>query len=221
MARLLGTPPDALHTVDDYEALGAPVFAWRDAVARSAPTGALLNGLATVGAWEALGGSGRRRRRERSRNGSLGRGRLIGRAIRRRALVAGFPLAVAALNRAGLGPLRSEVSAEELRRAGLTAMGEVAARLGLGDAYVVFGHTHRPGPLAGDDPGEWTGRSGARLVNCGSWAYASVFLGRSAEDSPYWPGSAALVEDIGPPRVLRLLADRSRAELRRSRTAAA
>ena len=30
-------------------------------------------------------------------------------------------------------------------------MGEVAARLGLGDAYVIFGHTHRAGPLPGDD----------------------------------------------------------------------
>ena len=61
-----------------------------------------------------------------------------------------FPLAVAALNRAGLGPLRAEISGTELRRAGLRAMGEVAARLGLGESYVVFGHTHRSGPLPRD-----------------------------------------------------------------------
>ena len=47
------------------------------------------------------------------------------RELRRRALVLGFPLAVAALNRAGLGPLRADISAGELRRAGLRAMGEV------------------------------------------------------------------------------------------------
>ena len=79
------------------------------------------------------------------------------RRLRRRALVAGFPLAVAALNRAGLGPLRAEISSGELRRAGLRAMDEVAARLGLGDAYVVFGHTHRAGPLPGDREQEWRG----------------------------------------------------------------
>ncbi len=62
---------------------------------------------------------------------------------------------MAALNRAGIGPLRAEISAVELRGAGLRAMGEVAARLGLGDAHVVFGHTHRPGPLPSDDEEEW------------------------------------------------------------------
>ena len=131
--------------------------------------------------------------------------------------MAGFPLAVAVLNRAGLGPLRSEVSGPELRRAGLLAMGEVAARLELGDAHVVFGHTHRPGPLPGDDRNEWLGRSGARLVNCGSWTYAGIFLGESAADSPYWPGAAVLVEDSGAPQVLQLLGDRTRAELRPAR----
>ena len=51
---------------------------------------------------------------------------------------------------------------------GSRAMGEVAARLGLGDAHVVFGHTHRTGPLEADDEHEWRGRGGARLVNCGA-----------------------------------------------------
>ena len=134
--------------------------------------------------------------------------------LRRRALVAGFPLAVAALNRAGLGPLRADVSTAELRRAGLEAMGEVAARLGLADAYVVFGHTHRAGPLPGDDEREWRGRSGARLVNAGNWTYASVFLTSTPGESPYWPGACVLVEDSGPPVVQRLLLRPHAAELR-------
>jgi hypothetical protein len=221
MSRLLGRPPDTFSRVDDYEDVGAPVFAWRDVVARETRTGAVLNGLATLGAWRALNGAGGDgtgvdggAEDSAGRDGrGPARARRLAAGVRRRALVAGFPLAVAALNRAGIGPLRAEISGPELRRAGLRAMGEVAARLGLGEAYVVFGHTHRPGPLEGDDPGEWRGRDGARLVNAGSWTHSSVFLRTSPADSPYWPGAAVLVEDSGPPRVLQLLHDVSRDEL--------
>ncbi|HEX3511845.1 MAG TPA: metallophosphoesterase [Solirubrobacteraceae bacterium] len=213
MSRLLGHPPSAFATVGDYEAVGAPMFAWRDAVARDARVGAALNGIATVDAWRALGGSGRDGRRAGPAQRARARTRLA-RALRRRALVAGFPVAVAALNRAGIGPLKATVSGEELRRAGLLAMGEVAARLGIGDAYVVFGHTHRPGPLPDDDPAEWVGRGGARLWNCGSWTYSPIFISRGASESPYWPGAAVLVEDSGAPQVLRLLQDRTREEIR-------
>jgi hypothetical protein len=92
-------------------------------------------------------------------------------------------------------------------------MGEVAARLGLGDAYVVFGHTHRPGPLPGDTPDEWRGRGGARLVNTGSWTYSSVFLTPTPGESPYWPGTCVIVEDDGAPRVVRLLQGRTHAQI--------
>ncbi len=219
MCRVLGRPAGAFHGVEDYEAVSAPVFAWRDAVARDGRTGDALNGVSMVGAWRALGGDSL---------GSSGRRRL-----RTRALVAAFPLVVAALNRAGLGPLRTDVSSGELRRAGLAAMGEVAARLGLGDAYVVFGHTHRAGPLPGDREQEWRGHAprsdppygapdghlvqtvgtGARLVNAGCWTYAPVFLTSSPGESPYWPGTCVLVEDSGPPVLRRLLLDRTHAEL--------
>ena len=92
-------------------------------------------------------------------------------------------------------------------------MGEVAARIGLGEAHVVFGHTHRAGPFEADEEHEWRGRSGARLVNCGSWTYADIFLGSTGPSNPYWPGTGVLVEDDAPPRLERLLADRSRAQL--------
>jgi hypothetical protein len=92
-------------------------------------------------------------------------------------------------------------------------MGEVAARLDLGDAHVIFGHTHRTGPLPADEQSEWRGRGGARLVNAGSWTYASIFLTDTPGESPYWPGGCVLVEDSGPPIVRRLLQDRTRAEL--------
>jgi hypothetical protein len=220
MSRLIGKPPADFHAVADYEAVGAPVFAWRDVVARDSRTGNALNGLATVNAWRTLRGGGDLGGQEAvPARRRLSQARAL-RSLRTRALVLGFPVAVAALNRAGLGPLKSEVSTAELRRAGLRAMGEVAARLGLGDAFVVFGHTHRTGPLPGDEPSEWLGRAGARLFNTGSWTYASIFLGESPDESPYWPGGCVLGDDSGPPRVLRLLQDRSLAEIRPSRRAA-
>jgi predicted phosphodiesterase len=204
MARLLGRPASTFDCVDDYEAITAPVFAWRDAVARDAPTGAVFNGAATITAWHALRGEGGRRRRGYAS---------VLRRLRGAAIAGAFPVAVAALNRAGMGPLRADVSTSELRRAGLLAMGEVAARLQLGDAYVVFGHTHRTGPLPGDDRHEWRGREGARLVNCGSWTYAPIFLTATPGESPYWPGVCVLVDDDGPPRIERLLQDRTHAQI--------
>ena len=79
-------------------------------------------------------------------------------------------------------------------------MGEVAARLDLGDAYVIFGHTHRAGPFPGDDQAEWRGRGGARLVNCGSWTYAAIFMDHTGSQNPYWPGVCVIVGPSGPPR---------------------
>jgi predicted phosphodiesterase len=219
MGRLLRKPDDSLSCVSDYEAVGAPVFAWRDAVARDAHTGSALNGIATVGAWRALNGGPRPasvdgRVKAGARAGPRARGAHVLHQLRRRAFVAAFPLAVAALNRAGLGPFSADVSGAELRRAGLRAMDEVAVRLGLGDAYVIFGHTHRAGPLPGDDEREWLGRRGARLLNTGSWTYASIFVGDTPGESPYWPGAGVLVEESGPPKLVRMLQDRTRAEIR-------
>jgi len=196
MSRVLRRPPSAFAGADDYEAVMGPLFAWIDAVAQQAPTGDTLNGQVTVRAWRAL------------RGGSSGR-----RSLASRAFGAGFPLAVAGLNAAGLGPLRADISRNGLRRAGLQAMGEVAQRLGTGAGHVIFGHTHRAGPLRDDRPTEWTAPNGARLVNTGSWSFDGWFVGPTAAESVYWPGGAVLVPDEGPPRVLRLLQDRTREQI--------
>jgi hypothetical protein len=79
---------------------------------------------------------------------------------------------------------------------------------------VVFGHTHRAGPLPGDDEHEWRGRQGARLLNSGSWTYASIFVGHTPGESPYWPGAGVLLEESGPPVIVRMLQDRARADIR-------
>lgn len=201
MGRLLRRPARGFSSPEDYEAVTVPVFAWIDAVARQATTGEALNGGLTVRAWRVLNG-------EQGRNGGG-----LARTLRARALAAGFPVAVAALNRAGLGPFNADISTGELRRAGLGAMGEVAARLGLGDAHVIFGHTHRAGPLPGDVESEWRGSGGARLTNTGCWTYDGYFLRSASAENPYWPGSCVVVEDDGPPRLLRLLSRRTHAEL--------
>jgi hypothetical protein len=93
----------------------------------------------------------------------------------------------------------------------------VSARIGLGDAHVVFGHTHRAGPLPGDAQSEWRGRGGARMVNCGSWTFTPIFLTPNSGESPYWPGGCVVVEDSGPPILTRLLQELSIAELRPAR----
>jgi UDP-2,3-diacylglucosamine pyrophosphatase LpxH len=197
-ARALRRPSEEFARVGDYEAVTSPVFAWIDAVARQAPTGSTLNGQTTVRAWKALAGDG----------DGKGWGDL-----RLRALVGAFPFAIAALNRAGLGSFNADISTDELRRAGLRAMGEVAARLGLEDAHVIFGHTHRAGPRAYDVAAEWRGPAGARLINAGCWTYDSYFVTVNPGESPYWPGGAVLVDDEGPPELLRLLERCSNEEL--------
>jgi len=73
MSRLLGRPARTFSSVDDYESVGAPVFAWRDAVARDARTSDALNGVATVAAWRALGGRGRGDGRDDRGRGDRGR----------------------------------------------------------------------------------------------------------------------------------------------------
>ncbi|HST56846.1 MAG TPA: metallophosphoesterase [Solirubrobacteraceae bacterium] len=151
-------------------------------------------------------------RRGRGRGGSTRvadlRARVLGGAIK-----SGFPLAVSALNRLGLGQFKADISSDELRRAGLRAMGEVAERLALGDAYVIFGHTHRTGPLPSDREPLWVSPAGARLMNTGCWTYDRHFLTRTAGESPYWPGGCVLVPEHGPPVLKRLLVERTHSEL--------
>jgi len=131
------------------------------------------------------------------------------RPLRRRALIALFPLTVAAVNRAGLGPVRADVSGAELSRAGVRAMGEAVERLRIDAAHVLFGHTHRVGPRPGDAAAGWTTPSGVRLHNSGSWVYERQFVSATPYESPYWPGTAIRVDPdpARPPVALRVLGE--------------
>jgi len=80
---------------------------------------------------------------------------------------------------------------------------------------VIFGHTHRRGPLDGE-PG-WELPGGPRLVNTGSWVFARALVGSSSRGSVFWPGTVVMVDDDDPPRPRHLLDDLERDELRTAR----
>jgi hypothetical protein len=123
-----------------------------------------------------------------------------------------LPGAVGMANRFGLGPVKPDLSPGAITRAGITAMGEVIERLGIDAEHVIFGHTHRRGPLDGE-PG-WTATSGAKLLNSGSWTHMPGLIGNATPDeSPYWPGTIVEVTETGPPVAKLLLGSLTRTEL--------
>jgi hypothetical protein len=187
-ARLTREPPGGPRRAEDYEAVLGPVYAWIDAVAQNGgpDVGESSHGV-SAHAWRALSGPRR------------------GRGLRRRVLRACFPALVVALNRAGLGPLHADISGAALRRASLLATADVLARLGVSAEHVIFGHTHRAGPLPGDDPAEFSTAGGGRLLNTGSWLHEPHFLGPRPQKSPYRPGFAVSVDADGPPQLRNLL----------------
>jgi predicted phosphodiesterase len=186
MARLAGGPPPDGAMPVDYERVLAPIYAFS-----SASAARTLAGRASVAAnrsdriWTMLSG-----RRPRS--------------LRIWALAASFPVAIAAVNRAGIGPVLSDVSVAGLRRGGLDGIREVVRRLGIDAGHVIFGHTHRTGPLPEDDASEW-----GPFVNAGSWVRQPHFTNGDASprSSPYRAGGAVMVDDAGPPQVRMLLDD--------------
>jgi hypothetical protein len=188
MARWAVTLPDEGATPDDYEAVLSPLYAWMHALTQRSDHAVISAGAgASASAWLALGGSGRRMQ------------------LRTAALRAGFFAVVAAINALGIGPVDRDLSGAGLRRGYLRGMVEFLHRLGVPAPHVICGHSHRPGPLPGDDLQEWTTRAGGRLLNTGSWVNQPHFLGDAPTRSPYFPGTAVLIEGAEPPRLLRLL----------------
>jgi predicted phosphodiesterase len=184
VARVAGGPPGGPASAEDYEALMGPVYAWLDAYAG---TGGRTGQGASVAAWRALGQG------DRAHGG-----------LRQRALRATFPAIVAGLNRAGLGPVSADVSIDALRGSSLAAIGEVLLRLRVAARFVIFGHTHRAGPLPEDDPGPWRTSTGVRLVNCGCWVGERTLAGGD-RDSPYRPGFCVALDDDRDPELINLL----------------
>jgi predicted phosphodiesterase len=184
-------PPDQRQaaSIDEYERVQTPVYA-------------LLFGLAQGTVGERRGGadpsarlwkmlSGGDTRTARMRNWLLGS--------------VAVPGAVGIANRLGLGPVRSELSTNAIGRAGFDAMADVCSVLHIDADHLIFGHTHwRGSPKAKGHP---------QLHNTGSWVLATGLLGKTAGESPYWPGTICFVDDEGPPRLDGLLDDVHRDEL--------
>lgn len=186
LARVLRTPTAAAAAPDNYERVLAPIYALLDSLAaRAVAGGGEAASNASARAWSVLSANGPR-------------------PWRRRALAAAVPLAVVGLNGAGIGPLRAELSGAELRRAALRAMRQVVAQLDVRARHVVFGHTHRVGPLEHDDPDEWRVPGGPQLHNTGCWVYEAMYLDH-AWGSPYCPGWATEIDADGVPRRRSLL----------------
>jgi predicted phosphodiesterase len=164
----------------DFEAVMAPIYGFHAALAEGATGTALARGgTLSRSVWTRATGNGR-----------LGRF-LVGQVT--------IPATVAVLNRMRIGPFSAVLTGQELRRAGLLAMARVADALAPGAENVLFGHTHRAGPLPGDDGAEWRTLAGTRLFNSGNWYLESAFV--DDESSPYWPGTIVWIEPGRRPRL--------------------
>ena len=194
MERITGRRAADATGADDYEAVLGPLYAWSYELAQwPRERSGLGPGGFSQRAWQVLSGSGHR-------------------PVRKRLLGLGFAGAVGVLNLARIGPLSAELSPARLRRAGIESAAAAARGIGVEAPHVIYGHTHRPGPLEGDLISEWR-QQGVNLWNTGSWVFEEHFLAGASRGSAYWPGRAIEVRDEGEPIVHSLLSDRSAEEI--------
>jgi len=136
MARWIVRMPADAARPDDYEAALAPLYAWMHALTQRAEHSRITASAgASARTWTALTSAERHRR-----------------PLRTAVLGAGYVSAVATLNALGVGPLDRDLSPAALRRGYLHGFREVVRRLGIDAPHVLWGHSHRAGPFAGDDP---------------------------------------------------------------------
>jgi UDP-2,3-diacylglucosamine pyrophosphatase LpxH len=170
----------------EYEAILDPLYSLFHGIAQaSSHTTMEKTGGASRSAWKVLQGGGL---------GAFAVGRLA------------VPAGVLALNTAGFGPFRPQISGAELRDSGLRAMAEAVDSMEIDARYVLFGHTHRPWPLEGRDH-DWRARTGALLHNTGSWYHEGSLISDAGSSSPYWPGWVTWLDEGGPPRLENVLQD--------------
>jgi predicted phosphodiesterase len=198
--RVLGIPPggpDPLAppgdepetSVDEYERVQTPVYALLFGLAQATVGDRRGGADPSARIWQMLSGGETRAAKVRSW--------LLGSVA--------VPGAVGVANRLGLGPVRPDLSAGAIGRAGFEAMDEVIERLAIRAEHLIFGHTHRRGTPP--EQGE------TALWNTGSWVHSPGLLGRSSDVSPYWPGTICFVEDDGDPELVHALDHLSREDL--------
>ncbi len=191
MARLL-RPPPTHATPDDYERILRPLYGFAYGLAQVLPVKRRRNGP-FEGWWEILSGE----RKKLSWRARVGK--------------AAFPTAVRGINALLRAEFEADVTTAEITRSGIAAATELTVRLGIDNAHVITGHTHRGGPLPSEP--EWPLPRGGTLHNTGSWVFATAFHHPGRPPSPYWPGTVTWVEDDAPPRRVQLLLDHSHAQL--------
>ncbi len=192
--RMVGAIPDPAE-VDDYERAVGPIYGFSWGFAQSRGPERIGGGARpTASAF-------RRLSKVRSRAG----GGLLGSVA--------FPLAARGVGRALQRHFDTDISPQNISRAGLAAIREALRRLQVDAEHVIFGHTHRPGPLEGDDVSAWELANGAKLHATGCWNWSPGLCGPTPEQSLYWPGTVTWIEETGPPRRTELLHDRSRRDL--------
>ncbi len=186
MSKLLRVPASQMRSPDEYERILAPIYAWMLAISERA--GVEIDG--------ADGGGSSRVLRVLRAGGLRGRSLQVG--------VSGL---AKVLQIAGLGELSGDVSPLALCRTELRAISTALTNLGVLAEFVIFGHTHRAGPLGVDEEPLWRAPGGARLINSGCWVReGAAFMGSQEQSvSPYRPGFAIELGDDGPPRLVNLL----------------
>jgi Calcineurin-like phosphoesterase superfamily domain len=196
LIRLSGQLPSPAAPAD-YERVLRPIYGFSFGVAQARLRVGRARPHPSEAAWKALAGD----------NGEAStRQRLRANSVR-----AAFPLGIRAINRLLHSDFGADISALAIFLAGVEAATEMAARLGVGGAHVITGHTHRGGPNGGE--ATWPLAGGGQLHNTGSWVFASAFHDPGTPPSAYWPGTVTWIEDIGPPQRKQLLLDRSHADM--------
>ena len=226
MERVLRQPPPASEGAGDYESICAPMYAWRDAVARDERTGAALNGIATVTAWRAL--RGRAGDRIRLRTGQAGRPGYGERPP--------WPRRPAAHPRAGewrsRSPLRPSTEPAWVRCAADISRRSFAARAWkrwarwptgscLGRSTSCSGTPTAPAPCPVTDGGEWRSPGGAGLLELRQLGLTCRCSSATLPaDEPLLARRVRDRRGRGPPVVKRLLQGFTRAHSPRPTAAA-
>ncbi len=141
MARILRESPQGPRSIEDYERTLQPLYAWIHSLAQAGAHDIGDSRLdPSMRGWRVLTGANGRR------------------TLRERGVAAAFPAAVAAMNKARIGPLEPDLSGPQLRRAALAAFAEVVDRLHI-DAPP---HHLRPHPSRRSAPVRRSARSGGR-----------------------------------------------------------
>ena len=197
MARYLKEPLKEASRAEDYESVLSPIYAWM---------------------WEISQG-GHRAEPEGQEPGSSSHAspsariwKLLneGEGLTKLALSSGLTAATGVLSVAGLGPLKSDISGEELYRGGVLGFGGVMEALGVEATFGLYGHTHRAGPLPTDEADLWVAPTGTKLINTGCWVSEAAIIGADLSQTAYRPGFAVRLGDAGAPELINLLDSGSR-----------